>query len=270
MAIIDVTRFTKAVPQSEQDVKRFKFLMEEANDIRIAVFGKYNHGKSTLLNTIIGKDVFKTSDKRETVKNQTHQYQNVIWVDTPGLDADVTGQDDKEARNGAFTTADVLFLVHNLKSGELDKYEVNYYRSLMAQKKDYQKRMFLILTQADQVTPEQLNQVVSVIKKQLPELTTFVVSATRYAKGVIENKPPLVERSGMTALFNLVTSLSAEIKNLRKVEITTLKQRIQTGLERNRDLVRKELHAAREKIVLMQQQFSDDVSSFTTQVQSKI
>ena len=109
MAIIDVTRFTKAVPQSEQDVKRFKFLMEEANDIRIAVFGKYNHGKSTLLNTIIGKDVFKTSDKRETVKNQTHQYQNVIWVDTPGLDADVTGQDDKEARNGAFTTADVLF-----------------------------------------------------------------------------------------------------------------------------------------------------------------
>ena len=66
-------------------------------------------------------------------------------------------------------------------------------------------------------------------KKQLPELTTFVVSATRYAKGVIENKPPLVERSGMTALFNLVTSLNTEIKNLRKVEITTLKQRIQTG-----------------------------------------
>lgn len=270
MTIIDAAKFISAIPQLEQEIKRFKFLKEESKDIRVAVFGKYNHGKSTLLNTIIGKEIFKISDKRETIKNQVHQHENIVWVDTPGLDADVTRKDDKEAREGAFTTADVLLLVHNLKAGELDKYEVQYYKSLMVQKKDFQKRMFLMLTQADQVTPEQQAQVVSVIKKQLPELTTFVVSATRYTKGLAENKSAFIERSGMPETFKLFSKLSTEIPSLRNAEVMSLKQKIQQALNSKHGVILKELHAAKDKVALDSTNFNVDVAKYTNLVQAKM
>lgn len=270
MTKIDIKKFCEAIPESEQDIKRFKFLTEDANDIRIAVFGKYNHGKSTLLNAIIGEEVFKTSDKRQTIKNQTHQHGNIIWVDTPGLDADVTESDDREAKDGAFTTADALFLVHNINSGELDKYEIKYYQDLIKQKNNYKKKLFLILTQIDQVSTEQLNVIVSVIEKQLPELTMLTVSATRYNKGVRENKPALVANSGMKEIFQLLGKFTHEIRELRTYEKNDLTQKLKHALTLKRCFVAELLQRDEDKLAVIKHQFSTDVITYLNNVQAKI
>jgi len=270
MNIIDINEFKKVLPTSEKNLNRLKFLQEEASDLRIAVFGKYNHGKSTLLNALIGKDIFKTADKRETIKNAEYKHNNVIWVDTPGLDADVHGKDDKEAMKGAFEVADILYLVHNVKAGELDKYEMQVFRELMKQDKSYRKKMFLILTQIDQVQTEQLEQVKDQINKQLPELIAICVSAQRYTKGINEDKPKFIELSGMDSLFTLVAKHGDELTLLRRNETNRLVSKIRVELNECKENFIKERDSAKYKRDSQQSQLKVDGMSFINKIQNRV
>src|SRR3546814_2702027 len=55
----------------------------------VTVVGKYNHGKSRLLNELLGDDAFVVADRRETTTLSAYRCQGVRWLDAPGLDADV-------------------------------------------------------------------------------------------------------------------------------------------------------------------------------------
>ncbi|MGE5581579.1 MAG: GTPase Era [Bacillota bacterium] len=56
----------------------------------VALVGRPNVGKSSLLNTLIGQKIVITSDKPQTTRNQlrgiltTEDFQ-IVWIDTPGL-----------------------------------------------------------------------------------------------------------------------------------------------------------------------------------------
>lgn len=226
------------IPSSERNIKRLYQLVNAPDEAKIAVFGKYNHGKSTLLNAICGKEIFKAADKRETTIIQEHSHNGVIWVDTPGLDADTHSEDDGKAMDVAFEIADFIFLVHNIKSGELDKYEMDVYRKLMRQDKNYRKKLFLVLTQIDQLAGEDDQQrVFNKIEEQIPELELFPVSSVRYMRGIKENKDKFVELSGMNKLLEHIQTLKYELQLLRKQEIKRLK--IKANLELN-DLISSE------------------------------
>lgn len=265
---IDIDHFIQFSPKSEPHLKRLKFLQEQANDIRVAVFGKYNHGKSTLLNTIIGKDIFTVTDKRETTEVSEYKYNDIIWVDTPGLDADVYGEDDKKARESAFKIADFLFLVHSVKTGELDKYEIQMYDDLMAQDKNYNRKMFLVLTQIDQLVEEDFQRVFKRIKEQRPELNIFSVSATRYTRGVRENKNIFIEKSGMNEIFKLISTLFSDIESLRKYEKKRLTDRIQLDLTKERQSFKMALNQLHHQMTMKNSNFTNDLKNCISSIQS--
>ena len=268
MHVIDIDRFNMVIPSEEKNLKRLKFLKEEASKLRIAVFGKYNHGKSTLLNALIEKEIFKVADKRETTKNDEYEHNNVIWVDTPGLNADVHGKDDKEAMKGAFQVADILFLVHNVKAGELDKSEMQVFRELMKQDKNYQNKMFLILTQIDQIQAGQLEIVKEQIRKQLPELTIFCVSAQRYKKGIAEGIPKFVELSRMNEIINSVGKHITELAQTRNEETKRLITKVEVALEKKKKNTIQLLQTFQYESKNKKNKFKDDLVLFLNKIKN--
>ena len=58
-----------ALPGRAHDVARLRALAEAERPV-VTVIGKYNHGKSRLLNELIGHEAFSVADKRETVVQQ--------------------------------------------------------------------------------------------------------------------------------------------------------------------------------------------------------
>ena len=90
--MFDVMRFIAVVPTAERALRRLNHLIRSTDEPpRIAVRGKYNHGKSMLLNALVGTDHFKVADKRETMARSEYEHDGVVWVDTPGLAADPAG-----------------------------------------------------------------------------------------------------------------------------------------------------------------------------------
>ncbi len=79
--------------------EKIKEISLTENEIYIVNAGRMNNGKSSLFNSLIDQEVFKTDDVRTTVVNQLVKWniagKEVTLVDTPGLDARI--EDDERA-----------------------------------------------------------------------------------------------------------------------------------------------------------------------------
>ena len=84
----------------------------------IAAIGEYNVGKSSLLNALIGEDIYSVADRRETRQLARHIADGICRLDNSGLDADMATEDDRRAHR-ARNQADVLLFLHNVSNGEL-------------------------------------------------------------------------------------------------------------------------------------------------------
>lgn len=90
----------------------------QANRVHIAIFGKTNSGKSTLLNTVTGQNVALTSDQKGTTTDPVYKPMEVvnigpcIWVDTGGIDDDtVLGSQRVERTYQVMDKTDIAILV---------------------------------------------------------------------------------------------------------------------------------------------------------------
>jgi len=132
---------------------RLGLLLEHDEPI-ITVVGKYNHGKSRLLNELIGQEAFAVADKRETVKLAHRVYQGVRWLDAPGLDANVGTDDDRHAMHAAWLHADIRLFVHAAKEGELDAAELAPLAELRQDSERTRRQTLFVLTQVDQLASD--------------------------------------------------------------------------------------------------------------------
>ena len=264
MTMIDIQAFTSLYPQLDEHVRRLNFLKNDAAQPRVVVFGKFNHGKSTLLNALLGQDLFAASDARQTVVNQTHidQRRELIWVDTPGLDADVLGKDDQKAHESAMQTADIILLVHNLKTGELDRSEAEYFTKLLKGTSGFAKKTLLVLTQIDQVNDEQRDQALKIIQRQFPDLKLHLVSAVRYQKGMATNKSVFVERSGIPELLKSIEQLKSGVLQSRDEEIKLVGQSIRAVLVDNKAILAKKIIDLETKQRHMKSAFEQKVAEY--------
>ncbi|MET4576663.1 GTPase [Ottowia thiooxydans] len=211
------------LPGRAHDLARLGLLADRTRPPVVTVIGKYNHGKSRLLNELIGHTAFAVADKRETVELSAHVHQGVQWLDAPGLDADVGSVDDEHALQATWLESDIRLFVHAVKEGELDASERTLLEALHCDGLRYGRQTLLVLTQIDQLSSDdQYRKVADTIGSQAPAFGVHPVSSTRYRQGVEGGKTLLLERSGIPALQRVLQGALERVPSARAHEAQLL------------------------------------------------
>lgn len=202
--------------------KNLSQIIDDKRYVKIAVAGHMNHGKSSLLNSLIGDNIFKVQDIRETTSNSRYElFEDVLLVDTPGLDANIN---DDAIANVAYESSNIILFVHNYNVGDFHKGELEALKRIadFHNSEAFSDRFILVLTGKDAVTDQNDRELIKLkllkdIKQfcGLQSFPIFDVSNTTFMKGKLENKEKLITYSGIPTLLEYITSKIDELKPLR-------------------------------------------------------
>jgi GTP-binding protein Era len=137
--------------------------------IMIAVLGKPNAGKSSLINHFLGFDLTIVSNKPQTTRNHFHcaftiDRTEVVLVDTPGVHA--SAQELNKRMNGQAQMgsegADLNFVLIDLTANNV----VSEFKDFLKNFDQQLSRTWIIFTKADLVKMEELNLAASLVKMQ--------------------------------------------------------------------------------------------------------
>jgi small GTP-binding protein len=172
----------KAINAQLEAVQEYSCKLDEG-EVRIAVFGLINCGKSSLLNALAGKPVFETSAEGGVdPKGKTEIWEpaenlvsgldrsRAVLVDTPGIcEPDHTGSGKarvraEEARATALKADLVLYVVGN----DITEPEMQAIKALRSAKKP----MILVFNQVDRYTAEQRSAIRAALEKRIGQFRT--------------------------------------------------------------------------------------------------
>ncbi len=132
----------------------------------VSVVGRPNVGKSTLINSIIGRKVAITSNKPQTTRNIIQGIYNdedtqIIFVDTPGIHKP-NSKLGKTLNNQAYysihDTDFVMFVVDSSGLGKGDEF-------VLEEIKKANKKVILVINKIDLITKEELIELVTSYSK---------------------------------------------------------------------------------------------------------
>lgn len=249
-------------PARAHDLARLRVLAQRHAAPTVTVVGKYNHGKSRLLNELVGRDVFAVADRRETVSLAEHHHAELRWLDAPGLDADVAEQDDGHAQQAVWLQADIRLFVHAAKEGELDAAERKLLHTLREDQLRTRRQTLFVLTQVDQMSDEeQLAKVSAAIQAQAHGLALYPVSATRHRNGVEGGKQLLLNKSGIPALQALLREVVQQVPAARQHEQALLFADIGEQLQQQQAAAQAQWQALQQRQQQQRQQFEQGLQS---------
>ena len=253
---------TAVLPRLAQDLERLRCLGRKNPYPVVTVVGKYNHGKSRLLNELIGERTFAESDSRKTVVLSEHVHDQVRWLDAPGLDADVFNADDDYAHQAIWLESDIRLFVHAAKEGELDIRERELLETLCMDAKRTRRQTLCVLSQVDQLADEYVQlKVIEKMEAQVPGLTWLPVASTRHRRGLEESKKLLLEKSGIPQLKGLLLNVLACVQENRAHETALLMHEMREQLEKESSDRQKILLDLRHQQMSQRQLFDSDLAS---------
>ena len=223
------------------------------NQITVTCIGLYNHGKSTLLNVLI-KDfedkTFKTAPIRETISNKEVIYNDIKYIDTPGLNAKL--KDDKQVMK-AIENSDITLFVHNVNTGEFNKAEINFLQQIQnywKNPKEFIERTIFVLSRIDESNDKEIYEASQRMKEQIKDIfdsdsLIIPVSSTDYADGMIDNEEELISESNIQKLEEKIKFLSEKSK---EVIMETKRRRFEKNYNNLINKLNKKLQSNQEKI----------------------
>lgn len=142
--------------------------MDEKKDYKsgfVALIGRPNVGKSTLLNFLVGQKVAIMSPQPQTTRNKisgiyTDDQEHIVFIDTPGIHKPKNKLDDfmDKSSYSALDEVDVvLFMVEPEPAGKGDQYIAELLKKI-------KKPVFLVINKIDKVHPDKLLSIIDSYK----------------------------------------------------------------------------------------------------------
>lgn len=143
-------------------------MMDEKKDYKsgfVALIGRPNVGKSTLLNFLVGQKVAIMSPQPQTTRNKisgiyTDDQEQIVFIDTPGIHKPKNKLDDfmDKSSYSALDEVDVvLFMVEPEPAGKGDQYIAELLKKI-------KKTVFLVINKIDKVHPDKLLSIIDSYK----------------------------------------------------------------------------------------------------------
>lgn len=146
----------------------------------IAIIGRPNVGKSTLLNRIVGQKVAIMSDKAQTTRNKiqgiyTTQQAQLIFIDTPGIHKPKHRLGDfmvETAYSALREVDETLFMISaDQKRGKGDDF-------IIERLKEMQNPVYLVINKIDKIHPDDLLGIIEDYSQQMTFKEIIPISAT--------------------------------------------------------------------------------------------
>ena len=156
----------------------------------VALAGRPNAGKSTLINSLIGEKVAIVSSKPQTTRSEirgiyTDENCQIIFTDTPGIHKPHSRLGDFMVESALSTLNEVdavLFMVNaTQKRGRGDDF-------IIERLKNVKKPIYLVINKIDQIHPDKLLQIMDDYRNTLDYAEVFPISALEG-----NNCPELIE-----------------------------------------------------------------------------
>lgn len=135
----------------------------------VAMLGRTNVGKSTLLNMLVGEKVAATANKVQTTRTAIRGIVNrensqIIFIDTPGIHKPKTKLNETmvETSFGVINEIDLILFVIEATSDEIGRGDMRILEKI----KESHKKAILIINKIDLVKREKLLQLIDLYQKE--------------------------------------------------------------------------------------------------------
>ncbi len=135
----------------------------------VAMLGRTNVGKSTLMNLLVGEKVSATANKVQTTRTAikgivNRENSQIVFIDTPGIHKPKTKLNETmvETSFGVINDIDLILFVIEATSNEIGRGDMKILEKI----KESNKKTILIINKIDLVKKEKLLQLIDIYQKE--------------------------------------------------------------------------------------------------------